>query len=122
MPCRVDEWNSNCCGDSNNFKKPSNPIDDLIDENASLKKRIIELESLELKELENIAFNSFMTVFLCKAMEIVVSNFDYKFVNSDLEWWFKEHQRRDNNHDESELNPEELAKKLIEFNRKYRVE
>jgi len=79
-------------------------------------------DELKNKNLENIAFNSFMSVFLCKAMEIVVSNFDYKFVNSDLEWWFKEHQRRDNNHDESELNPEELAKKLIEFKTKYRVE
>jgi len=79
-------------------------------------------DELKDKNLENIAFNSFMSVFLCRAMEIIVSNFDYKFVNSDLEWWFKEHQRRDNNHDESELKPEELAKKLIEFKTKYRVE
>jgi hypothetical protein len=78
-------------------------------------------DELTDKNLENIAFNSFMSVFLCRAMEIVVSNFDYKFVNSDLEWWFKEHQRRDNNHDESELTPEELAKKLIEFKKKYIV-
>lgn len=73
------------------------------------------------KNLENIAFNSFMSVFLCRAMEIVVSNFDYKFVNSDLEWWFKEHQCRDNNHDKSKLTPEELAKKLIKFKKKYTV-
>ncbi len=79
-------------------------------------------DELTDKNLENIAFNSFMSVFLCRAMEIIVSNFDYKFVNSDLEWWFKEHQRRDNNHDESELTSEELAEKLIEFKEKYRVE
>jgi hypothetical protein len=79
-------------------------------------------DELKNKNLENIAFNSFMSVFLCRAMEIVVSNFDYKFVNSDLEWWFKEHQRRDLNHDESELTAEELAEKLIEFKKKYTVE
>jgi hypothetical protein len=79
-------------------------------------------DELTNKNLENIAFNSFMSVFLCRAMEIIVSNFDYKFVNSDLEWWFKEHQRRDNNDDKSELTSEELAKKLIEFKEKYRVE
>ena len=79
-------------------------------------------DELNNKNLENIAFNSFMSVFLCRAMEIIVSNFDYKFVNSDLEWWFKEHQRRDNNHDQSELTSKELAEKLIEFKRKYKVE
>lgn len=79
-------------------------------------------DELKNKNLENIAFNSFMSVFLCRAMEIIVSNFGYKFVNSDLEWWFKEHQRRDLNDDKSELTAEELAKKLIEFKKKYKVE
>lgn len=98
------------------YKKYS---DIMNEEVIRLRKEIKRLT--ELSELEKVAFNSFMTVFLCKAMDIVVSNFGYKYVNSDLEWWFKEHKRRDNNHNESELTSEELAKKLIEFKTKYKV-
>lgn len=78
-------------------------------------------EELKNKTLENICFNSFMTVFLCKAMDIVVSNFGYKFVNADLEWWYKEHKARDNNNDKSILSEEELAKKMLDFNERYSI-
>ena len=84
-----------------------------------LRKEIKRLS--ELSELEKIAFNSFMTVFLCKAMDIVVSNFKYKYVNSDLEWWYKEHKSRDGNNDVSTLSKEEVEQKLSEIQEKYRV-
>lgn len=71
--------------------------------------------------LEYLFFKSPMTVFLCKAMDIVVSNFDYKFVTADMEWWYKEHKYRDANNEESSLSKEELANKLIELNEKYKV-
>tara|TARA_R110000868_G_scaffold131275_2_gene341224 strand:+ start:230 stop:571 length:342 start_codon:yes stop_codon:yes gene_type:complete len=84
-----------------------------------LRKEIKRLN--ELSDLEKTAFNSFMTVFLCKAMDIVVSNFGYKYVNSDLEWWYKEHKSRDDNDDISTLSKEEVEKKLSEIQEKYRV-
>ena len=111
MPCR-----SGCEDVPINYKDFSNS---LLKENAHLKKRIEELE--KLSEIEKVAFNSFMTVFLCKAMEIVVSNFGYKYLNSDLEWWFKEHKNRDNNNDESTLPKEVIDHKLLEIQKKYRV-
>lgn len=133
MPCRgpspEEELYYNRINTDPEFAKSEQiRLDDFFNVQAELsKQRKKEREKefndeLKNKNLENIAFNSFMSVFLCRAMEIVVSNFDYKFVNSDLEWWFKEHKRRDLNHDKSELTPEELAKKLIEFNTKYNVE
>lgn len=111
MPCRSGDEDV-----SINYEHLS---DSLFEENARLRKRIEELE--KLSELEKVAFNSFMTVFLCKAMEIVVSNFGYKYVNSDLEWWFKEHKNRDNNNDESTLPKEVIDHKLLEIQQKYKV-
>jgi hypothetical protein len=84
-----------------------------------LRKEIKRLN--ELSDLEKTAFNSFMTVFLCKAMGIVVSNFEYKYVTSDLEWWYKEHKSRDDNNDVSTLSKEEVEQKLSEIQEKYRV-
>jgi hypothetical protein len=85
-----------------------------------IKEKLLNNE-LENKTLENISFNSFMTVFLCNAMDIVVSNFGYKFVNNDLEWWYKEHKARDVNNDKSILSDTELAEKMIYLKNKYRV-
>ena len=84
-----------------------------------LRKEICRLE--ELSELEKVAFNSFMTVFLCKAMDIVVSNFEYKYINSDLEWWYKEHKSRDDNNNVSKLSEDEIEKKLLQIQKKYKV-
>lgn len=71
--------------------------------------------------LENLFFNSPMTVFLCKAMEIVVKETGCKYVMHDLEWWYKEHTYRDNHNGESLLDKKELAEKLIQFNKIYKV-
>ena len=71
--------------------------------------------------LENLFFNSPMTVFLCKTMEIVVSNFGYKYTMHDLEWWYKEHMYRDNHNGESLIDKKELAEKLIQLNKIYTV-
>jgi hypothetical protein len=94
---------------------------DVMDKEViALRKEIKRVK--ELSDLEKVAFNSFMSVFLCKTMDIVVSNFGYKYVNTDLEWWYKEHKFRDDNKNESELTTEEITKKLIEFETKYRVD
>ena len=71
--------------------------------------------------LENLFFNSPMTVFLCKAMEIVVKETGYKYVMHDLEWWYKEHEYRDNHNGESLIDKKELAEKLIQLNKIYTV-
>jgi len=91
-------------------------------EKEKLKKEKEEVDK-ELKEgnLENMAFNSFMSVFLCRAMDIVVSNFGYKFIPPDLEWWYKEHKYRDNHQDKSSLTKEEITTKMIEFSRQFQV-
>ena len=111
MPCRSGEEDFHV-----NYENLS---DSLIKENAQLRKRIKELE--KLPELEKVAFNSFMTVFLCKAMDIVVSNFGYKYINSDLEWWYKEHKNRDDNNDISKLSKDEIEQKLLQIQEKYKV-
>ena len=72
-------------------------------------------------QLENLFFNSPMTVFLCKTMDIVVSNFGYKWTTHDLEWWYEEHKYRDNHNGESLLDKKELAEKLIELEKYYKV-
>jgi flagellar motor component MotA len=112
MPCRsgleVDE--------PFDYERYSHIIDEEV---IKLRKEIRRLN--ELSDLEKTAFNSFMTVFLCKAMDIVVSNFDYKFINSDLEWWYKEHKSRDANKDVSTLSKKEVQQKLLEIQEKYRV-
>jgi hypothetical protein len=71
--------------------------------------------------LENLFFNSPMTVFLCKTMDIIVSNFGHKFTTHDLEWWHKEHTYRDHNNGESLIDKKELAEKLIQLNKIYTV-
>jgi hypothetical protein len=98
------------------YEKYSNAINEEV---IRLRKEIIRLN--ELSELEKIAFNSFMAVFLCKAMDIVVSNFGYKYVNSDLEWWFKEHKIRDGNNNLSTLSTEEVKQKLSKIQKNYKV-
>jgi len=112
MPCRsgleVDE--------PIDYKRYSHIMNEEV---IRLRKEIKRLN--ELSELEKTAFNSFMTVFLCNAMNIVVSNFEYKYVNSDLEWWYKEHKNRDDNNDVSTLSKEEVDQKLSEIQEKYRV-
>lgn len=45
-------------------------------------------------------------------MSIVVSNFDYKYVNSDMEWWYKEYLKR-NNENKEPFQDEEVAQKLL---------
>ena len=85
-----------------------------------IKKKMLNNE-LDNKTLENIAFNSFMSVFLCKAMNIVVSNFGYKFIGDDLEWWYKEHKARDANNDKSILSDTELAEKMLFLKERYQV-
>jgi hypothetical protein len=73
------------------------------------------------RHLEKLFFNSPMTVFLCKTMDIVVRDTGYKYITHDLEWWYKEHKYRDHNNGESLLDKEELAKKLIQLNKIYKV-
>jgi hypothetical protein len=70
--------------------------------------------------LENLFFSSAMTVILCKTMEIVVTNFGFKYLPVDYEWWWNEHKHRDK-HGHSVMDKEELAKKLIALNQKYKV-
>lgn len=83
-------------------------------------KQILENE-LNNHTLENIAFNSFMTVFVCRLMQIVISNFGYKFLPEEFEWWWHEHGWRDTHNDTTLKNKEELAKKLIEIAKEYKV-
>jgi len=71
--------------------------------------------------LEHLFFNSPMTVFLCKTMDVVVRYTGYKYITHDLEWWYKEHKYRDNNNGESLLDKRELAEKLIELEKIYKV-
>jgi hypothetical protein len=112
MPCRsgLEEQ------EPFDYKKYSDIMDEEV---IRLRKEIKRLN--ELSELEKTAFNSFMTVFLCKAMDIVVSNFEYKYVNSDLEWWYKEHKYRDANDDKSSLSQQEIDEKLSHIQQKYKV-
>lgn len=72
-------------------------------------------------ELEKIAFDSFMTVFLCKAMDIIGSNNMMQFTYPDMEWWYKEHKSRDKNNDRSLLANSKIQDKLERINKKYKV-
>lgn len=100
-------------------------------EDIRMKKLTIKRVKEEKKELENeltnhtlekIFFNSAMTVFLCRTMQIVIANFGYKFLPIEFEWWWLEHAWRDTHNDESKMDPKELAKKLISLNRTYKVD
>lgn len=81
-----------------------------------------ELENeMKYHTLENIFFKSSMTVFLCRTMQIVISNFGYRFLPEEFEWWWHEHGWRDTHNDVSKKSPEEIAKKVIEISKKYKV-
>jgi len=97
-----------------------------IERNKKHKLRIEEEERVFQDELtnhtlENIFFKSSMTVFLCRTLQIVISNFGYKFLPEEFEWWWHEHGWRDTHNDQSNKNPGELARKLIEISKKYYV-
>jgi len=72
-------------------------------------------------DLEGIAFKSFMTVFLCKAMELIKTNNLMQHTYTDMEWWWKEHKYRDENNEKSKLSKEELIQKLTEISNQYEV-
>ncbi len=72
-------------------------------------------------DLEKVAFDSFMTVFLCKAMDIIGSNNMMQFTYPDMEWWYKEHKSRDKNGDKSLLLDSEIQENLERINKKYKV-
>ncbi len=72
-------------------------------------------------DLESIAFNSFMTVFLCKAMELIESNNLMDYTYHDMEWWYKEHKYRDVNNDQSKIDEKDLIQKLIDISNQYTV-
>lgn len=76
----------------------------------------------EKGDLENIAFNSFMTVFLCKAMTLIETNNLMQHTYNEMEWWWNEHKYRDKNNDKSSLTKQELTEKLLEIINKYKVE
>lgn len=76
---------------------------------------------IKKSDLEEIAFNSFMSVFLCKAMELIVSNNLMAHTYADMEWWWEEHKYRDNNNDKSSVSKEELYKKLYQINNQFKV-
>lgn len=84
-----------------------------------------EIEKLKyeqsLSEIEHIAFHSFMTVFLCKAMELIETNNLMQHTYEDMEWWWREHQIRDKNNDRSKTNPEVLEKRLKKIYSKYKI-
>lgn len=44
---------------------------------------------------EALAFSSFMSVFLCKAMNLIETNGLMNYTFHEMEWWYKEHKKRD---------------------------
>lgn len=72
-------------------------------------------------DLEGIAFSLFMTVFLCKAMELLGSNNLMQYTYNDMEWWWNEHKYRDTHNEESKLSKKELIQKLTEISNHYKV-
>jgi hypothetical protein len=132
MPCRGGPTNEELAFDAAMkdpiFAAEQRRIWKEEDERMRAHLKIIEEEERRIWEdelvnhtLEKIAFGSFMTVFMCRLMQIVVSNYGYKFLPEEFEWWWHEHGWRDTHNDQTIKSPEELAKKLIEINNKYKV-
>lgn len=93
-----------------------------IQEKLNKKKKKERLKKLiKSGDLEKIAFDSFMAVFLCKAMKLLESNNLLRFTYTDMEWWYNEHKYRDNNLNKSSLSKIELYKKLDSINKSYKV-
>lgn len=85
------------------------------------RKRKIDILNANIRsgELEKKAFEGFMAVFLCKAMELIVTNGLLRHVYSHMEWWWEEHRKRDNN--DFSTPKEELYTRLLECKNLYRV-
>ncbi len=85
-------------------------------------KVLFETRNKWLKDsaLEDISFNSFMSVFLCKAMELIITNNLIQHTYPDMEWWYNEHRFRDINN-KSSLENFELLEKLNNINQNYKV-
>lgn len=90
------------------------------EQDLKLKEMAIEKE-IESRNLENMSFNSFMTVFLCKALEIIDAKDLWLHTYHDMEWWYKEHKKRDNNNNVSDTPKKELIEKLMNINEYYKV-
>lgn len=78
-------------------------------------------EAIASGYLEQLAFHSFMTVFLCKAMKLIESNNLMAFTFHEMEWWYREHQRRDQGLSPV-LTPEELTIRLLKINDYHKVD
>jgi len=70
-------------------------------------------------ELEYTAFDSFMAVFLCKAMKLIESNNLMQFTYVPMEWWFDEHKKRDSG--DFSTPKEEIVEKLLEIKEYFHI-
>lgn len=101
-------------------------IKPLTKEQIARGKEIERIEKLRKTNLSNYspiekeAFNSFMTVFLCKAMDLIASNNLMQHTYHEMEWWWKEHKYRDNNNNKA--SDGFTQKKLVEIQERYKVE
>jgi hypothetical protein len=93
-------------------------------EEHRLNNKLLNLEENKatIASIEDVAFNSFMTVWLCKAMNMLDSQGVLHFMTADALWWYDEHQYRDANGDKSSLTQEEIAKKLVTIINNHKVE
>jgi len=105
------------------FKKHIDSLRELYDIQCDRYYKLLEKLTYKrsLVETEDIAFNSFMTVFLCKAMDIIGSNNLMQHTYPDMEWWYKEHKTRDANNDKSLMKRSDLNIKLKFIEDKYKI-
>lgn len=111
MPCRVGDW----------------PIPEESEEHKS--KRIKEEQNQKIRKAylsdlqgdEKVAFGSFMTVFLCKAMELIEVNGLMGQTYEAMEWWYKEHKYRDTHLEATAITQKELEAILERIKNHYSV-
>jgi hypothetical protein len=125
MPCKSgleEEWNP-----TPKERFYSEMADDYIKKSRiaeKLNEKLLNLKSTKksIESIEDVAFNSFMTVWLCKAMSLLDSKGILHFMTSDARWWYDEHQYRDANLNASRLTHKELAEKLTTIINNHKVE
>jgi hypothetical protein len=104
------------------FKREIIRLRSIIEEQGARYSRVIEklTKKSTQSDVETLAFSSFMSVFLCKAMGLIESNGLIQHTYHEMEWWYGEHKKRDRG--ELDTSISDVLDKLGKINNKFKVD
>lgn len=132
MPCRVDyetkeeaDYREKYANDAI-FKHEIDKLRRIMETESKRYRGLLDVanERLKMNDLERVAFDSFMSVMLCKAMDLIAGNDMMKYTTHEMEWWYNEHKFRDDFEGKQGVDGSsrpEILQKLEAINQKYTV-